>query len=432
MPADETLAIYSFWWPMITGFVMLLGPALVLRFTEERFHWMERWFGMNNRRGALFASVTFGSVAYIGTAALYVGYWSVWSLLPPLILGAVGAAWILGRSLESVDPVKMGWGVAVSVLALGIGPAFASAYPGDAHALKMWAVALPIVVVAILAVRGSGSMLRDVGTTEQVDYDNTSVPGSLNELVRLAQNPPFKSTASYAGMRDGLADWTETALVSELCRSVRADGPVAILHGTCPEPHGEAVAEPYRVFADAIADHFSVNLLQPPENQLAGIDKAVDGIFEEVVPFSDLLFPPSHGESHSSSKSELFHSIAVMLRKLAAEQRVLLIVDDAHWMDTGSAELLDHLLEAFPADGKEAVAILAASRTSVRGFSPAQTLELEQVPAAEIHELLVEKFGFARRQGNPEIRIQRLDLGHRHASCRPSPRRPSPVHLVRN
>lgn len=410
MPADETLAIYSFWWPMITGVVMLLGPALVLRFAEERFHWMERWFGLNNRRGALFASVTFGSVAYLGTAALYVGYWGVWSLLPPLILGAIGAAWILGRALESVDPVKMGWGVAVSVLALGLGPAFASAYPGDLHALKMWAVALPITIVGIVAVRGSGSMLREVSDDEQTDYDHTAVPGTLNELLRLAQNPPFKSTASYTRMRDGLVDWTngntarlqivgpagigKTALISELCREARSESRVAVLHGTCPEPHGDSTAEPYRVFADAIADHFSVNLLMPPENQLAGIDKAVDGIFEEVVPFSDLLFPPSHGENHAGSKSELFHSIVAMLRKLATDQRILLIIDDAHWMDSGSAELLDYLLDAFPSDGVDAVGILVASRTSVRGFNRAQTIELEQVPSVEIHELLVEKFGF--------------------------------------
>ena len=423
IPKDETLALLSFWWPMATGVAMLLGPALVLRFAEERFHRLEHWFGLYNRRGALFAAVTMGSVAYIGTAALYVGYWGSWLLLPPLVIGSVFAGWIVGRALETSDPMKFHWGVSVFVLALGLGPAFASAAPAGLHAVKMWVVALPILVVGLVAVRKSPMIASEQIQAEDDDVmvTGSGIPETTTELIRHAQNPPFTETASFKDAYQRLDAWREgrtvhlqlvgaagigkTALINALRQSACQGRTVAVMQGTCPEPQENAKGENYRVFADAIAEHFSINLLAPPENQLAGIDHAVDEIFEEVVPFSDLLFPPSHGHGghgghggnaggSSGSKTELFHSVFAMLRQLATGRPVLLIVDDAHWLDSGSTELLEYLLKALPCGGDVPVAIVVASRHAISGVATAETFKLEQLSEPEIRELLTYRFGF--------------------------------------
>jgi hypothetical protein len=411
VPADENLAYLAFWWPVLTGFVILLGPALIMRFAEERFGLLGKNFSLFNRRGALFAAVAMGSTAYVAQAALWVRCWGGWPLIPPLILATICAAWILGRSLDETDSVKGKWGVAVAILALAIGLAFSNAFPSSLHHWKLWMVAAPMLMTAALAVHRSGRLVR-VDKSNREEGTTASRPAdSIPELIRLAQDPPFRTTDSFQQVQERLADWIEgrtvrlqavgppgvgkTALLSALCRSLLSEHDVSVMMGTCHEPHEGSVPEPYRPFAEAIADHFSINLLMPPVGQMVGIDKAVDGIFEEVVPFSDILFPPSGGEGTSGSKKELFHSISAMLGHLARKKPVLLIIDDAHWIDSGSRELLKFLLEEFPAGADVPVAIMLASRSPETGFSSDETVSLEPLSSDEIRDLLIEGLTFS-------------------------------------
>ena len=371
MPPDETLAVLAWWWPVLTGIVMLFGPALILRFAENRFGWLSSRFGTFNRGGALFVAISLGSFTYCGQAALYINTWSGWQMLLPLFIVTVLLAYLIGRALDPTDPVQGKWGIAALLLALCVGPAYCNPNP-----LNLWILAVPVVALSKLTLCRSQLLKAasiEAAETESPDAD----PGSIKALQRKAFQPPFQKTATFDVAWTALSPWLnsgravrieltgkagtgKTALIKAIVRaSQAAHCEIAILEGACPEPQDGQIAESYRPIADAIANHFAVNLLAPRESQMLKIDKAVDGIFEEVVPFSDLLFPESeHGAS--GSKSELFHSVVAMLRRLATKRRVLLIVDDTHWIDPGSRDLLNYLLKEIPAAELRPIGLLGS------------------------------------------------------------------------
>lgn len=406
LPQDETLAILSFWWPAITGLVMLLGPAFVMRFAEERFGWLGERFRLFNRGGAVFATAAVGSYTTLAQAALWVGAWGGWALLPPLLVAAVFATWIIGRALDSTDPIAGKWAALMALLVAAVGMSFATS-----SSAILWCAATPVAGVAVLAHR-SGRALSIRSESGAVESESDTAVDDVASLIQVAQHPPFHRTASYEQVFSTLDTWDadgktvrlqligsagvgKSAIMRELQRHKWPAADVAIMDCICPEPTAGSVPEPYEPFARGIAKHFSINLLMPPTNQLAGLDKAVDGIFEEVVPFSDLLFPPTHRHGGASgSKSELFQSIGAMLKRLAQQRRVLVIVDDAHWIDAGSRELLEYLLHEFPAGGDVGIAILVASRNPLDVFSAGETIPLAELTPDEIEAVLVEGLNF--------------------------------------
>jgi tetratricopeptide (TPR) repeat protein len=399
MPPDETLALLAWWWPVLTGLVMVFGPAFILRFAEKRFGFLSSKFGTFNRGGALFVAIALGSCAYCGQSALYVNYWKGWYMIVPFVFVVVILAYVIGRGLDESDPVKGIWSTAAMPLVLLVGPAYC-----HGSTLLLWLLAIPVVGLSRATFSRSQLITTKVDTSQDdlvVDHEHSSV----KELQRKAHQPPFQKTSTFetawktlAPWRDdgqtvrleltGLAGMGKTALINALVQSSKdVDSNIAILNGICPEPQDGQVSESYRPIADAIAGHFSVNLLAPPEGQLIKIDKAVDHIFEEVVPFSDLLFPESeHGSS--GSKTELFHSVASMLRRLSHKHRVLLIIDDTHWIDPGSEELIKYLIDGIPAGSGSAIAIITASRRQLGLVDSAETIPLAKLTREEAYGVL--------------------------------------------
>ncbi|MGB0582634.1 MAG: ATP-binding protein, partial [Limisphaerales bacterium] len=360
-----------------------------------------------------------------GQAALWVRGWNGWLLLPPLILATISAAWILGRAMDDADPITKRWGLVIAGWALFIGLAFSSSFPTPLHHLKLWAVAIGMLVIAFLAIKRSGHVVRVAESPEEVEEPATNAQG----LLQVIQSPPFQVTPSFATARQQLQSWQngstiqlqiigpagvgKTAMIGAICREAKAAGEVAILHGSCPEPQDGVAPEPYRVIADALADHFAVNLLRPPESQLAGIDHAVDGIFEEVVPFSDILFPKSKGEGSSGSKAELFHSVSATLRCLAQHRKVVMIVDDAHWLDAGSRELLKHLAAEHPVGTNLPIALITASRKD-DDILLGESIQLAAPNESEIEKLLVEGVGLAPKAANELAQAVGEEQGNLH------------------
>lgn len=409
-PDAETLALWSFWWPATAGVAFILGPAVVLGFADRRFKWFGSSFVTFNRGGALFASIALGSVAYLGQCALIYKGLAGWNLILPLMLGSVVTAFIVGRAFDKTDAMPLAAGILAGVVALGLGIAWC-----HAEAVYLWLTQIPLAAIiggSVLYARKPAP--KGVKSTAQTRLEPSaaSLPTSCQALAERAFDPPFYESASFQQVQPALADWRDghtlkLVLVgpvgagkSATLRAIEAraraqNHQLILLKGTCAQPQDGSTAKPYEPFAVAIAEHFAVNLLAPHADQMKHVDEALGGIFDHVVPFADILFPPGE-HSPTGSKQELFVSIASMLRRLARQNPVMLVLDDVHWIDPASLELLEFLTNEFSDETRFPLAILLSSR-SVPEFATAsksfQVVTIEPPNDDELAEILVNGLG---------------------------------------
>jgi hypothetical protein len=409
-PEPETLAIWSFWWPSAAGLIFTLGPATILGFADRRFNWFGSAFATFNRGGALFASITLGSAAYLGQCVLVYKGAGGWPLIPPLLLTTVLAAFTVGRAFDKTDATPLAAGVIAAVLTLFLGAAWCSA-----SAIWLWLMLVPfgaILAVAIRRVARPVTVTRQTAVTPIQETAAEGTPTNSIELAERAYDPPYYPSVSYRKLHEALKPWLggatvkiglkgpagvgKTAALEALTAEAREHYPgLIVLKGVCDQPQDGNKTRPYEPFTEAIAEHFEVNLLAPQGDQMGQIDDALGGIFDRVVPFADILFPP-HAQSLTGSKSELFTAIAAMLGRLTSQHPVMLILDDVHWMDEASRDLLQFLLAEFRDSTTRPLAILLASRTELKfteGFDQSTVLTVEPLSKENLQSIMVEGMG---------------------------------------
>lgn len=401
-PAPETLALWAFWWPAATGAAFIIGPAAVVQFAQRRFQGLANTLGVFNRGGPFLAAVTLGSGTFMAQSLLFfLGSAGWWGVLP-ILAAAATCGFLVGRALDETDPAPLWIAGAAVAGALLIGIAWC-------HADVTWVnLASAFPVALFLGWWAVTSEFKSAEDDELATRPAVSLEGdapSCQLLMLRALDPPFHETASFARVREAFAPWRDgrtvrvavvgaagsgkSSTLRQLQReSLEALPDAKILKGNCSEPQDGANPQPFEPFSEAIARQFAVNLLAPPSQQMRHIDDALGGVFGTVVPFANILFP-SAGNGAGGSKSEVFIAISTMFRRLASRQPVILMLDDAHWMDPASVDLLYFLLEQFPAGGDCPLAIVTASREAPP-TDALQAVELSPPTTDELFAILVE------------------------------------------
>ena len=105
----------------------------------------------------------------------------------------------------------------------------------------------------------------------------------------------------------------------------------------------------------------------------------------------------------SPRQPQLFEQYASVLRRLAARQPLILLVDDVQWMDEASLHLLFHLGRRLTGSR---VLIMAAYRHSEVAASISATRSDDHPPRLTLDEVITE---FKRRWGEVQIDLTRLD-----------------------
>lgn len=129
----------------------------------------------------------------------------------------------------------------------------------------------------------------------------------------------------------------KSRLLAELMGLAHADGRT-VLQARAAEFERHV---PFGVFVDALADH------------LAGLDPdRLNGLDPEQLALLGTVFPvPPRAGSAGPVHAErylLHRAVRALLEALAGPDGLVLILDDLHWADEGSAELIDHLLRHPP------------------------------------------------------------------------------------
>ncbi|MEU4158320.1 BTAD domain-containing putative transcriptional regulator [Actinoplanes sp. NPDC026670] len=236
--------------------------------------------------------------------------------------------------------------------------------------------------------------------------DGPALAGRTRELAVLLRRLSAPGVTLVAG-DPGIG---KTRLLAELSARAQRSGWTALC-GRAAEFEQQV---PYAVVVDALADHLS----RADPALLAVLPDTDRALLAEILPM-----PGEPGERTTARRTLeaerflLFRAFRALLETLAVRSGLVLVLDDLHWADPGSAELIAHLLR-HPPRGRVVVAaayrprqlrgrLRAAAGRAIHDDTAA-LVELGPLSAAEAEPLLPEELSDDRRHelyaaggGNP-------------------------------
>ena len=170
----------------------------------------------------------------------------------------------------------------------------------------------------------------------------------LAALRRLATSAA--SGEPGAALVIGEAGIGKTRLVTELVDELRHDD-VCVLQGHCTAAGSRDV--PLGPFLDALRD-LRRGLGEPLFDRVAG------GRLADLRQLLPELADPASGRAVTLSPAQVQWSTAGLLRDAASERPVLLVLEDVHWSDQSSRDVLDYLVRSLR---NERLAVVLTVRT---------------------------------------------------------------------
>ncbi|HEX8854627.1 MAG TPA: AAA family ATPase [Thermoleophilaceae bacterium] len=214
-----------------------------------------------------------------------------------------------------------------------------------------------------------------------------SLVGRARELAELEQTlDRVESGTHWAIEIVGEPGIGKSRLIAELGRIAEARG-YLVLDGRAAEFESDI---PFGVIVDALNDY--VGSLGPAV--LRGLEAGVVQELALILPSLSTLSGEQVGPRAQTERYRVHYAIRALLELLAKRQPVLLAIDDVHWADAASFEVMAHLLRRFRGPMLAAFAfryaparlVGALEATARAGFG--SRLELAPLSAAEAATLL--------------------------------------------
>ena len=207
----------------------------------------------------------------------------------------------------------------------------------------------------------------------------------------------------------------KTHVLAELARRANGRG-YLVLEGSAAEFEHEL---PFGVVVDAL-DAYVASLERHAVDRLAA-----DGLEElaDVFPSLRSLRSMAGSTSAASERFRSYFAVRELLERLAARQPLLLVLDDLHWADLASVELVAHLLRRPPdasvllAGGFRTGQAHPALTTAIDRAGRVTCLELGPLPPDEATALVAGTGGdrldalYAESGGNPFYLLQLARVG---------------------
>ncbi|HET7035984.1 MAG TPA: AAA family ATPase, partial [Thermomicrobiaceae bacterium] len=227
------------------------------------------------------------------------------------------------------------------------------------------------------------------GAGAQIELRQPPLVGRQRELARLrAALAQARAGDGRAVFLAGEAGAGKTRLAQTAAKAARVDG-FQVLDGRAYSLEGGLAYAP-------ILGAFGPLLRRLPPGRR---ERLTDGLPDLGRLFSHLRLPPPPSLGNPAlEKTRLFDAIARLLERLAAEQPLLVLLDDLHWADPASIELLHYLsrdlgslpvllLGSYRPEEIDAARGLRALLTSLRRVGLAEELALARLPPHEIAAL---------------------------------------------
>ena len=193
----------------------------------------------------------------------------------------------------------------------------------------------------------------------------------------------------------------------------------AVMRGACSEAE---LALPYLPMIEALGNYIASHDAQALARRLGGVRTELARLFPQLA----VGEAPSPGGDAAQAKLRLFESIITMLSLAAAESGLLLVVEDIHWADTSTRELLDYLtrrlqglramvLVTYRSDELHRKHPLVPTIQAWRRSATAEVIELPEMSEGDVAEMVSCIFDMAeltpgfrdnmhqRSEGNPFV-----------------------------
>lgn len=195
------------------------------------------------------------------------------------------------------------------------------------------------------------------------------------ELERLAtvQKRAFTEPRFQTVLVAGEAGIGKTAMIGRAAREAHASGTIVLL-GQCDED----LTVPYEPWIEALS-HLVQHLGASCLDGLAPLHRAAISRFVPALDGTDW----SRDASADSDRLVLMHAVEMLLKETSVETPIILVLDDLHWADAASLQLLRHLVASA---GAMAVLILCTYRhTDLVQQHPLTALlaDLHRMPGVE-------------------------------------------------
>ncbi len=339
-PDDGMLMTVGFWWPAVAGAALMLVPILLLRLIGPRLPFLAPYLAWERGLESLALGIGCGLAAWLAVPLLALRELPGLASFLVAVPGLLGCCWLLARLTRGETRL---WFAPFIALLLGLALATAR--------LDWIAGGTALVLAGVLLARRAASA---DGAAATVAPAASYRPFAVLEALRQAALPLAESRVAWVALT-GPAGSGKTSHVRALIAELAGQGeqPLLLLDGACQRlPDGSSV--PFGPFQRCLAQHLKVDV-----GRLSG-QQASDGLYNVLLGPLAPLFSGTGGLA--ASERDLFHFVTRALKQQAASARVVLLIDDAQWLDEASAGLLAHLQAALPAGAEGALLVLLAGR----------------------------------------------------------------------
>ncbi len=171
-------------------------------------------------------------------------------------------------------------------------------------------------------------------------WPNLSLVGRDRELSLVKnQYEIAKQTRAGVVLVSGDPGIGKTRFLDEIAVFAAQDG-ATVLRGGSSEAEG---MPPYLPFLEALGRYIQTIPLDQLRDQLPGVSQALQSILPELTNrLGDPLIPPT--APPEQERLRLFEAIGTFLETIGAPYMLVLVLDDLHWADTASLDLLCHIM----------------------------------------------------------------------------------------
>jgi len=354
-PDDGYFAAASFWWPALAGALLLAAPIVLIKVLGRRLPVVAPYLSWERGLESLALAVACGVAAWLAVPLFALREAAA---VPSFLLAVpamLATAWLLARLAKG--SLAEGWMAPVAALALGLAVAKAEA---------AWIAAALALALAGLLMRRKRDEAAAAGEAVQQPAAEAYLPFNVLPRMLAAAEPLSRREVVWLALT-GPANSGKSghahALVEALRQSAE-DRPFLLLDGVCERlPDGSAV--PFGPFQRSLQQHLRLKLSPAAA---AGDSALYDVLLGPLAP----LF--SGGSGLMASERDLYAFVVRALRQQSSRARVVLLIEDAQWLDEASEGLLAHLQREMPAGSGGELLVLLVGRREGEGNPLAKLL----------------------------------------------------------